>query len=260
MVADSVALPEGRRAAGVLRRRALLRRLQAQPRVRAAGARGRGDARTSTRSCCATPTAARCPTRWSAIVGEVVAHFGDLPIGIHTQNDTGCAVANSVAAVLAGATQLQGTINGYGERTGNANLMVCIPNLTLKMGIEHAARGADGAADRGEPPRGRAGEPAARPRRSPTSACRPSPTRPACTRRRIARQPDSYEHVDPDRGRQPHPVPRVRPGRPGDDGAQGHGDGRRARRRRRGRRSPTGSSSSSPRATTSRRPTPRSSC
>ena len=58
--------------AGVLRRRALLRRLQGQPRVRAAGARGRGRPTAPRCSCCATPTAARCPTRSSAIVGEVV--------------------------------------------------------------------------------------------------------------------------------------------------------------------------------------------
>jgi 2-isopropylmalate synthase len=74
------------------------------------------------------------------IVGEVAGYFGASPgsgpaIGIHTQNDTGCAVGNSIAAVVAGATQLQGTVNGYGERTGNANLMTCIPNLELKMGI-----------------------------------------------------------------------------------------------------------------------------
>ncbi|MGK2929636.1 MAG: citramalate synthase [Acidimicrobiales bacterium] len=70
------------------------------------------------------------------ITAEVVSHFGDdLQIGIHTQNDSGCAVANSIAAVVGGATQLQGTVNGYGERTGNANLMTCIPNLELKMGI-----------------------------------------------------------------------------------------------------------------------------
>ncbi len=70
------------------------------------------------------------------ITGEVHAYFGaDQQLGIHTQNDTGCAVANSVAAVLGGATQLQGTVNGYGERTGNANLMTCIPNLQLKLGV-----------------------------------------------------------------------------------------------------------------------------
>ena len=75
------------------------------------------------------------PHEVQRIVTEVHAYFGDQPLGIHTQNDTGCAVANSVAAVVGGATQLQGTVNGYGERTGNANLMTCIPNLELKMGI-----------------------------------------------------------------------------------------------------------------------------
>jgi 2-isopropylmalate synthase len=77
------------------------------------------------------------PHEVQRIVGEVASYFGpDQQIGIHTQNDGGCAVANSVAAVVAGASHLQGTVNGYGERTGNANLMTCIPNLTLKMGIE----------------------------------------------------------------------------------------------------------------------------
>ena len=76
------------------------------------------------------------PHEVQRIVGEVVAYFGpDQQIGIHTQNDTGCAVANSVAAVVAGATQVQGTVNGYGERTGNANLMTVIPDLQLKMGV-----------------------------------------------------------------------------------------------------------------------------
>jgi len=76
------------------------------------------------------------PHEVQRVVGEVVAYFGaDQQVGIHTQNDSGCAVANSVAAVVAGATQLQGTVNGYGERTGNANLMTCIPNLQLKMGL-----------------------------------------------------------------------------------------------------------------------------
>jgi 2-isopropylmalate synthase len=76
------------------------------------------------------------PHEVQRIVAEVRSYFGpDQQIGIHTQNDTGCAVANSVAAVVSGATHLQGTINGYGERTGNANLITAIPNLELKMGI-----------------------------------------------------------------------------------------------------------------------------
>ncbi len=76
------------------------------------------------------------PHEVERIVGEVARYFAGGPqIGIHTQNDSGCAVGNSIAAVVAGATHLQGTVNGYGERTGNANLMTCIPNLELKMGI-----------------------------------------------------------------------------------------------------------------------------
>ncbi len=58
-----------------------------------------------------------------------------LPLGIHCHNDSECAVANSLAAVEAGATQIHGTINGIGERCGNANLISIIPNLKLKMGI-----------------------------------------------------------------------------------------------------------------------------
>ncbi|MBA7619460.1 (R)-citramalate synthase [subsurface metagenome] len=59
-----------------------------------------------------------------------------VPLGIHAHNDSELAVANSLAAVSAGVTQVQGTINGYGERCGNANLCSIIPNLKLKMGID----------------------------------------------------------------------------------------------------------------------------
>jgi 2-isopropylmalate synthase len=57
-------------------------------------------------------------------------------LGIHTHDDSGCGVANTLAGVEAGATQVQGTINGIGERTGNANLITIIANLQLKMGCE----------------------------------------------------------------------------------------------------------------------------
>ena len=82
------------------------------------------------------------PHEVQRIVGEVVSYFEGMSIGIHTQNDSGCAVANSVAAVVAGATQVQGTVNGYGERTGNANLMTVIPDLTLKLGSPRCPRAA----------------------------------------------------------------------------------------------------------------------
>ncbi len=58
-----------------------------------------------------------------------------IPIGIHAHNDAGCGVANTLAAVRAGAVHVQGTVNGYGERCGNANLSAIIPNLELKLGV-----------------------------------------------------------------------------------------------------------------------------
>jgi 2-isopropylmalate synthase len=64
---------------------------------------------------------------------RVVAAAVACRIGIHAHDDSGCAVANSIAAVQAGATHVQGTINGYGERCGNANLCSIVPNLELKM-------------------------------------------------------------------------------------------------------------------------------
>jgi 2-isopropylmalate synthase len=67
---------------------------------------------------------------------KIVVDEFDIPIGIHCHNDSGMAVANSVMAVKAGATQVQGTINGYGERCGNANLCTLIPDLQLKMGYD----------------------------------------------------------------------------------------------------------------------------
>jgi len=72
------------------------------------------------------------PTWVGDIVGEA-AEIG-VPLGIHCHNDTGCAVANTLAAVDAGAMHVQGTINGYGERTGNADLVSVIANLELKYG------------------------------------------------------------------------------------------------------------------------------
>jgi 2-isopropylmalate synthase len=69
-------------------------------------------------------------------VGEIVGAAGEVGVnlGIHAHNDTGCAVANTLAAVDAGAMHVQGTVNGYGERTGNAELVSVIANLELKYG------------------------------------------------------------------------------------------------------------------------------
>ena len=77
------------------------------------------------------------PDEVSAIVADIKAHVGnDATIGIHCHDDTGCAVANSMAAVEAGAGHVQGTLNGLGERTGNTNLTTVIPNLQLKRGYQ----------------------------------------------------------------------------------------------------------------------------
>jgi 2-isopropylmalate synthase len=69
-------------------------------------------------------------------VADIIAALDDLraPLGIHAHDDTGLAVANSLAAVQAGARMVQGTMNGYGERTGNANLLTVGPALQLKLG------------------------------------------------------------------------------------------------------------------------------
>jgi 2-isopropylmalate synthase len=79
------------------------------------------------------------PTEITAIVEDLKKHLAsqgsNIEIGIHAHNDTESAVANSLLAISLGATQVQGTTNGFGERCGNANLTSIIPALTLKMGL-----------------------------------------------------------------------------------------------------------------------------
>ncbi len=83
-----------------------------------------------------------CDTNGGALLFEIeevikeVKEKIDVPFGIHTHNDCGIAVANTLLAVSLGADHVQGTINGYGERCGNADLCSVIPNLKLKMGID----------------------------------------------------------------------------------------------------------------------------
>jgi len=83
-----------------------------------------------------------CETNGGALPWEVEDIFHTLaqefttPMGIHAHDDCGCGVANSLSAVRGGAVHVQGTINGYGERVGNANLCTIIPDLQLKMGYE----------------------------------------------------------------------------------------------------------------------------
>ncbi len=131
-----------------------------------------------------------------AAVTDVVSHFDGVTVGMHTQNDTGCAQANALAGVRAGATHVQGTMNGYGERTGNCDLTALVPNLSLKMGIEtlpperierittisHAVAELVNLAPQPQQPYVGASA-FAHKAGLHTSA--------------IARRPDSYEHVDP---------------------------------------------------------------
>jgi len=78
---------------------------------------------------------ATLPTAVGEAVGTVVDELGDrVQVGIHTHDDAGCGVANSLVAVERGARMVQGTVNGYGERCGNANLMTILADLQLKLG------------------------------------------------------------------------------------------------------------------------------
>lgn len=80
------------------------------------------------------------PFEVEEITRTVTERFPDQRFGIHCHNDSGCAVANTLAAVRAGCTQIQGTINGYGERVGNCDLLCAIADLELKMGYEVVGR------------------------------------------------------------------------------------------------------------------------
>ncbi|MDR1894204.1 MAG: citramalate synthase [Spirochaetales bacterium] len=78
------------------------------------------------------------PSEASRILGELPAAFK--PLGVHFHDDAGCAAANSLLSAEGGAVQIQGTINGWGERCGNANLCTIIPSLALKQGFELSLR------------------------------------------------------------------------------------------------------------------------
>ena len=88
-----------------------------------------------------------CDTNGGALPHDIpravraVATHVDCTVGVHLHNDTGCGVASALAAVCAGATHVQGTINGYGERVGNCDLVPIIANLELKMGVRALPEG-----------------------------------------------------------------------------------------------------------------------
>ena len=190
MITDSVAFCRGARQARRLRRRALLRRLArrlAATRSSACGRRSRPAPRTSPS---ATPTAPACRRQVAEATAAVVADARAIGSrsGIHTHNDAECGVANSLAAVEAGARLVQGTMNGYGERCGNANLVSILPALQLKLGYECVPAGAAAAADRDRALRRRALQPDARPRPALRRAQRVRPQGRHARRRRAGRR------------------------------------------------------------------------
>ncbi|QPC44403.1 citramalate synthase [Kaustia mangrovi] len=142
------------------------------------------------------------PHEISAIVAEVARHVPGERLGIHAHDDTGNAVANSLAAVRAGARQIQGTLNGIGERCGNANLVTLIPTLLLKeefasrfetgvtdealAGLTHLSRGFDEILNR------------APDRQAPYVGDSAFATKAGIHASAIVKEPETYEHVPPE--------------------------------------------------------------
>ncbi|GIU87074.1 MAG: (R)-citramalate synthase [Acidimicrobiia bacterium] len=131
------------------------------------------------------------------VVAEVVDYFGgDVGIAVHLHDDGGTGVANALAGVRAGAIQVQGTINGYGERTGNCNLTSIIPNLTLKMGVETIPRD---RLDRLTPVAHHVAELVNMPLnpQAPFVGHSAFAHKAGLHTSAIAKRPDAYEHIDP---------------------------------------------------------------
>ena len=118
-----------------------------------------------------------------------------VPVGIHCHNDAECGVANSLAAVAEGAVLVQGTINGYGERCGNANLTSIVPNLQLKLGHD-CLPALEGLTEAVAPGR-RAAEPDARTPTSPTSGKNAFAHKGGMHVAGVNADPATFEHIDP---------------------------------------------------------------
>ena len=166
-----------------------------QPRLRARGAAHRVRGRREVAVLCDT-NGGMLPPWVSDVVHDVVESTGGR-VGIHCHNDTGCAVANSLAAVDAGATHVQGTVNGYGERTGNADLVRPWPTSSSSSTGEVLPPGgccATRPASRTPSPRSPTSR---RPRASPTSARRAFAHKAGLHASAIKVDPDLYQHMDP---------------------------------------------------------------
>jgi 2-isopropylmalate synthase len=135
MISDSIALAAARKAEAMYDAEHFFDGYKANPNYALACLKAAHDAGARWIVLCDT-NGGTLPDEIEAIVKEVASHIPPRQIGIHAHNDTGNAVANSLAAVRAGARQVQGTINGLGERCGNADLISIVPSLMLKMGFE----------------------------------------------------------------------------------------------------------------------------
>ena len=145
-----------------------------------------------------------CDTNGGSLPDEIGGAVADVrerssaELGIHCHNDAGCAVANSLVAVEAGVTQVQGCINGYGERAGNTDLSATIPNLSLKLQHPDDPGRPVGAADAGGPPHRRARQPRAGPAAAVRRDVGLRPQGRAAHQRRRAERRDLYEHISPE--------------------------------------------------------------
>ncbi|MDT2024368.1 citramalate synthase [Methylocella sp. CPCC 101449] len=142
------------------------------------------------------------PDEVERIVGEVARHIPGSHLGIHTHNDTENAVANSFAAIRAGARQIQGTLNGLGERCGNANLVSIIPTLLLKsefadrfeIGVTHEKlRGLTKLSHAFDELINRAPN-----RHAPYVGASAFATKAGIHASAVLKDPKTYEHVEPD--------------------------------------------------------------
>jgi 2-isopropylmalate synthase len=136
------------------------------------------------------------PDDLARVVREVIGKFPSLRIGVHCHNDSACAVANSLMAVGAGATHVQGAANGYGERCGNADMFAIIAGLELKREHELLPPGRLGALARTAR---EIAELANLPfdARQPYVGSSAFATKAGLHASAIARRPDAYSHVDP---------------------------------------------------------------
>ena len=199
MIADSVALSAQRRAAKVIYdAEHFFDGYRANPDYAPQDHRAAAKAGAALVILCDT-NGGSLPERIAEVVDSGRGKACSVPIGIHPHNDCGVAVANALAAVLHGATQVQGTINGIGERCGNVDLISVIANLALKCGYDclHARQLVQRLTEAvALCLRNRQPQPPSTASRM--SAPAPSPTRAACTFTRCNKLADSYEHVPPE--------------------------------------------------------------